>query len=64
MYDRLQKNDLMQAAVVLATFAYDAAMRPERLPRRPLPRDVPASPAPPPTTSTPATAAPATAQKP
>jgi carboxypeptidase Q len=46
VFDRLQKADLMQAAVVLATFAYDAAMRPERLPRRPLPRDVPASPAP------------------
>jgi carboxypeptidase Q len=47
VYDRLQKDDLMQAAVVLATFAYDAATRPERLPRRPTPRDVPASPAPP-----------------
>jgi hypothetical protein len=44
VYDRLQKTDLMQAAVVLATFAYHAAMRPERLPRRPLMRDVPASP--------------------
>ena len=64
VYDRLQKNDLMQAAVVLATFTYDAAMRPERLPRRPLLRDAPASPAPPTTTSTPATSAPATLQKP
>jgi carboxypeptidase Q len=44
VYDRLQKGDLMQAAVVLATFTYDAAMRPERLPRRPLMRDVPPSP--------------------
>jgi carboxypeptidase Q len=51
VYDRLQKADLMQAAVVLATFVYDAATRPERLPRRPLPRDVPASPPPPTTTS-------------
>ena len=51
-FDRLQKADLMQAAVVLATFAYDAAMRPQRLPRRPLPREVPASPAPAPSTST------------
>jgi carboxypeptidase Q len=66
VYDRLQKNDLMQAAVVLATFAYDAAMRPERLPRRPLIRDAPASPAPATTTSMPATttSTPATAQKP
>ncbi|HEU0090846.1 MAG TPA: hypothetical protein VFS78_01955, partial [Vicinamibacteria bacterium] len=55
VYDRLQKVDLMQAAVVLATFVYDAATRPERLPRRPLPRDVPASPPPTTTSSTPAT---------
>jgi carboxypeptidase Q len=54
VYDRLQKTDLMQAAVVLATFVYDAATRPERMPRRPLPRDVPASP-PTTTSSTPAT---------
>jgi carboxypeptidase Q len=46
VFDRLQKPDLMQAAVVLATFAYEAAMRPERLPRRPVPREVPPSPAP------------------
>ena len=52
VYDRLQKTDLMQAAVVLATFVYDAATRPERLPRRPLMRDVPASPPPDTTTST------------
>ena len=46
VYDRLQKNDLMQAAVVLASFVYDAAMRPERLPRRTAPREAPASPSP------------------
>ena len=33
VYDRLQKDDLMQAAVVMAAFAYDAAMQAERLPR-------------------------------
>jgi carboxypeptidase Q len=55
VFDRLQKTDLMQAAVVLATFVYDAATRPERMPRRPLPRDVPASPPPTTTSSTPAT---------
>jgi len=64
VYDRLQKNDLMQAAVVLATFTYDAAMRPERLPRRPLLRDAPASPPPATTTSTSVTSTPATAPKP
>ena len=37
IYDRLQREDLMQAAVVIATFAYNAAMRDEMLPRKPLP---------------------------
>jgi Zn-dependent M28 family amino/carboxypeptidase len=36
-YDRLQREDLMQAAVVIATFAYNAASRDELLPRKPLP---------------------------
>jgi hypothetical protein len=37
VYDRLQRDDLIQQAVVAATFAYDAAMRDEKLPRKPLP---------------------------
>jgi carboxypeptidase Q len=37
VYDRLQREDLMQAAVVIATFVYEAAMREELLPRKPLP---------------------------
>ncbi len=37
VYDRLQRDDLMQAAVVIATFAYTAATRDEMLPRKPLP---------------------------
>ncbi len=37
VYDRLQREDLMQAAVVIATFAYTAANRDELLPRKPLP---------------------------
>jgi hypothetical protein len=36
-YDRLQREDLMQASVVIATFAYAAAMRDEMLPRKPQP---------------------------
>jgi hypothetical protein len=36
-YDRLQREDLMQAAVVIATFAYGAATRDELVPRKPLP---------------------------
>jgi Zn-dependent M28 family amino/carboxypeptidase len=42
VYDRLQKDDLMQASVVLATFVYDAAMRDGLMPRRPVPRETPA----------------------
>ncbi len=40
-YERLQRDDLMQAAVVVACFAWDAAMRPEMLPRKPMPRERP-----------------------
>jgi hypothetical protein len=36
VYDRLQREDLMQASVVLASFLYDAAQREERFPRKPL----------------------------
>jgi hypothetical protein len=36
-YDHLERDDLVQAAVVLAGFLYDAATRPEKLPREPLP---------------------------
>ena len=47
IYDRLQREDLMQAAVVIATFAYNAATREELLPRKPLPPvAAPAAPAP------------------
>ena len=48
IYDRLQREDLMQAAVVIATFAYNAATRDEMLPRKPLPPVAapPAAPAP------------------
>jgi hypothetical protein len=38
VYDYLRREDLVQASVVLATFLYHAAMRPERLPRKPMPR--------------------------
>lgn len=39
VYDRLQKEDLMQASVVMASFAYHAAMRDALFPRKPLPKD-------------------------
>ena len=43
VYDRLQRDDLMQAAVVMATFVWEAANRPEMMPRKPLAKsDLPA----------------------
>ena len=39
LYERLVKKDLEQAAVVMASFAYDAAMRDAMLPRKPMPRE-------------------------
>lgn len=35
VYDRLVSEDLMQASVILASFAYNAAMRDQKLPRTP-----------------------------
>ena len=46
VYDRLQREDLMQAAVVIATVALEAANRDEPLPRKPLPPLAAPSPAP------------------
>jgi len=43
-YERLQKADLAQASVLMAAFAYNAAMRDEMLPRKPIPPDPPALP--------------------
>jgi hypothetical protein len=37
-FDHLQSPDLMQAAAVIATVVYDAANRPEMLPRKELPK--------------------------
>jgi hypothetical protein len=42
VYDRIQKEDVMQAAAIMAAFAYDAATRPEMFPRKPMPKDRPA----------------------
>jgi carboxypeptidase Q len=36
-YDRVQRDDLVQQATVAAVFAYNAAMRDEKLPRKALP---------------------------
>jgi len=45
VYDRLQREDLIQASVVMASFVYHAAMREGPFPRKALPKDSP-SPAP------------------
>jgi Zn-dependent M28 family amino/carboxypeptidase len=37
-YDHLKREDLMQSAVVMATFLYEAAQRAEPLPRKPMPQ--------------------------
>jgi hypothetical protein len=36
-FDRVQRDDMVQQAVVIAVFAYNAAMRDEKLPRKALP---------------------------
>ena len=38
VYERLQEGDLKQNAVIVAAFAYHAATRDDKLPRKPLPR--------------------------
>jgi len=44
VYDHLSEPDLRQAATIVAAFVYDAATRPEVLPRKPLPKAQPARP--------------------
>lgn len=41
VYERIQAPDMMQNAVIVASFAYHAAMRDDRLPRKPLPKPQP-----------------------
>ena len=43
VYDRIQKGDMMQMAVIEAAMAYHTAMRDEKLPRKPLPKPQPQS---------------------
>jgi hypothetical protein len=37
VFDRIQSDDMKQAATIMAVFAYQAAMRDEKLPRKPAP---------------------------
>jgi carboxypeptidase Q len=41
VYDRLQPDDLKQAAVIVASFVYEAAMRDKMLPRKPIEAPLP-----------------------
>lgn len=40
VYERLQADDMKQASVIMAAFVYNAAMRDEKIPRKPLPPNV------------------------
>ena len=40
VYDRLQPDDLKQAAVIVASFVYDAAMREQKFPRKPIEKTI------------------------
>jgi carboxypeptidase Q len=44
VYDRLQPDDLKQIAVIVAGFVYDAAMRDQMLPRKPIEKALPREP--------------------
>ena len=44
VYDRLLPDDLKQAAVIVASFVYTAAMRDQMLPRKPIEKPLPKEP--------------------
>ncbi|GAC1431783.1 MAG: M28 family metallopeptidase [Terriglobales bacterium] len=44
VYDRLQPDDLRQAAVIVASFVYNTAMRDQMLPRKPIEKPLPKEP--------------------
>ena len=55
VYDRIQADDMKQAAAIMAAFIYNTANREEKFPRKPTPSTGPSSPTPtpaPPTTAT------------
>ncbi len=41
VYDRVQRNDMVQMAAIVASFVYNAANRDQMLPRKPLPKPQP-----------------------
>jgi len=44
VYDRIQPSDMIQNAVIVASFVYSAANREQKLPRKPLPKPQPPPP--------------------
>ncbi len=44
VYDRLQPDDLKQISVIVASFVYEAAMRDQMLPRKPIEKPLPREP--------------------
>ena len=42
VYDRVQPGDMMQCAAIMAAFVYNTAMRPQMMPRVPMPKPIPA----------------------
>ena len=46
VYDRLQFEDLRQIAVIVADFVYNAAMRDQMFPRKPIEKELPKAPQP------------------
>ena len=58
VYDRIQADDMKQAAAIMAAFVYNTANRDEKLPRKPTPTTVPGTtPTPTPAPATTATSA-------
>src|SRR5437764_8285092 len=45
VFDRLQADDLKQMAVIVASFVYQAAMRDQKFPRKPIEKELPPHPA-------------------
>ena len=43
VYERVQAQDMMRNAVIVATFVYNTANRDEKLPRKPLPKAPPSA---------------------
>jgi carboxypeptidase Q len=43
-YERIQRQDMMRNAVIVASFVYETANRAEKLPRKPLPKPRPPAP--------------------